>query len=369
MKLTCTQENLLRGLQKTLGLAGKHPNLPILSNILLQADKEGLTLIATNLEIGIKTKVRGKVEEVGSFTVNAKLLGDFVSSLKRENISIELQENTLIIKGENHTTKIKGESANDYPLIPELSPESTISIPTRELSNGLGQVVFAASTDEGRPELNAILFTIAEDKLTLVATDSYRLAEKHLTLAKKSESEQKLIIPLKTIQQLNKILTEDEDSEETTIMVNDNQIKVIVGATELLSRIIIGHYPDYEQIIPTSFGSTINFQASSLAPTIKTTALFCQPGINDVRVSFVPDTKEIQLRAQNSMSGDNVSRVTADVSGKAGEIVFNYRYLLDGINNLESEKGKIDLNDSNGPALLSPEGDMTWRYLIMPIKQ
>ncbi|MFH0873795.1 MAG: DNA polymerase III subunit beta [Candidatus Komeilibacteria bacterium] len=369
MKLSCTQENLSKGLQLIFGLAGKHPNLPILNNVLLQADKEGLTLVTTNLEIGIKSKVRGKIEEAGSFTVNAKLLGDFVHSLKRENISIELQENTLVIQGENHTTKIKGESANDFPLIPEISPETTIVIATAILRDGLNQVLFAASSDEGRPELNAVFFSFIEDKLTLVATDSYRLAEKHLALIKGSDKEQKLIIPLKTVQQLAKILAEDNETEETIIMVNDNQIKVVIGPTEVISRIVVGHYPDYQQIIPTSFTSTISFQVSSLAPTIKTTALFCQPGINDVRVSYVPDTKEIQLRAQNSMSGDNISRVQADVDGKAGEIVFNYRYLLDGINNLNNDKGKIKLNDSSGPALMSPESDTSFRYLIMPIKQ
>jgi len=368
MKIVCTQENLSKGLNIVSNLTSKNLNLPILNNVLLQADKEGLVLITTNLEIGIKTRVRGKVEQPGSFTVQAKLMSDFVNSLKKENINIELNDNTLVLEGENHKTKIKGENATDFPLIPEINPDLQTTVKTTDFKEALSQVIFAASQDESRPELNAVFVSLEGSKMILVATDSYRLSEKHLALTEEIKENRAVIIPIKTLQQLARILNEQE-AENTKIIINENQVKFEVGDTELISRIIDGQYPDYQQIIPDKFATEVSFSVSEFIQNIKSTSLFCQAGINDIRLSYVPDTKEVQLRAQNSSAGDNLSKLAAEVKGKAGEIVFNYRYLLEVLNNLKSSDGILKLIDSNSPGLLTGVKDEGFLYLIMPIKQ
>ena len=368
MKFTCTQENLATGLNIVGHLPTKSLNLPILKNVLIKADKDGLELITTNLEVGIRTKVRGKIDAPGNFTVDAKLISDFVNSLKKENIIVFLDGNTLEMEGENHKTKIKGESAADFPLIPDVAAELQTSLPTADLSAALSQVIYSASTDESRPELNAVLLTFDDKKLTLAATDSYRLAEKRLTLKTAVKQPRSIIVPLKTLQQTLRIL-EAEAADDCQLLVNDNQIKFLAGQTELISRIIEGQYPDYQQIIPDKFKTEISFVVAELVQNIKTTSLFCQPGINDIRLSYLPKTKEVQLRAQNSIAGDNLSKAEAETTGEPGEIVFNYRYLLEGLNNLGSSQATLQLNDSNGPGLLKAAEAKDYLYLIMPIKQ
>jgi DNA polymerase-3 subunit beta len=369
MRAICTQENLTRALELVSGIAGKHVNLPILNNVLIQADKEGITLTTTNLEIGIKTLLRGKVEEVGAYTVQAKLLGDFVRSLPRENITLSQKDSTLILEGENHQTKMKGEPAVDFPLIPDITPELSVSLSADDLRTGLTQVLFAASTDESRPELNGVYIHLEDTTMTLVATDSYRLAEKKLTLKEPLAQPHSLIVPARTFGQVIKMLTTEDTSGPVTLAVNDNQIKCSLGSTEIVSRIVVGQYPDYNQIIPTEFASTVTVKVSDIMQTIRTTALFCQPGINDVKISYVPDTGELQLRAQNSTSGDNMSRLKATITGQAGDLVFNHRYVTEGLNVLGGEVVEMKLNSNNVPAVLNAQSDTSYRYLIMPIKQ
>ncbi len=369
MRAICTQENLSKALELVSGIAGKHVNLPILNNVLIQADKEGITLTTTNLEIGIKTKLRGKVEEPGAFTVQAKLLGDFIRSLPRENITISLKDTTLILEGENHQTKIKGEMAADFPLIPDINPEISVSLAVEDLRQGLTQVLFAASSDESRPELNGIYIHLEGSSMILAATDSYRLAEKKLTLKDPVAQPHTLIVPVRTFVQVVKMLTTEDSTEMVHLAITENQIKCSLGSTEIVSRTVVGQYPDYNQIIPAEFATTITVGVNDIMQTIRTTALFCQPGINDVKILYVPDTGELQLRAQNSTSGDNMSRLKATITGQPGDLVFNHRYVTEGLNVLSAEIVEMKLNSNNVPAVLNAQGDNTYRYLIMPIKQ
>ena len=369
MKIACTQENLSQGLSLVSNVAGKHPHLPILNNILLQVDKEGLLLIATNLEIGIKTRVRGKVEDTGSFTVQAKLFSDFIHSLSDGNLLLQQKENLLLVEDDNQQTKLKGETAQDFPLIPEVVGQNPSMVNGRALIKALETVVFAASTDESRPELHAVLFVLHEKRLTLVATDSYRLAEASLALEKETEGTYSLIVPIRTAQQVLRAFQGLSEEETVEIRTNDNQVQFSAGQTEIVSRLVAGQYPDYKQIIPVNFSTTITIKNSDLVRGLRSTSLFCQPGINDVKFLFVPETSEIQLRAQNATAGDNLTRLPAETVGSAGEIVFNYRYLLEGALHLDSQDATIEVNDASGPAVLRGKEQKDFLYLVMPIKQ
>ncbi|KKP91849.1 MAG: polymerase III subunit beta protein [Parcubacteria group bacterium GW2011_GWA2_36_10] len=283
MKLTCTQENLNKGLSLVSHIANKNNNLPILNNVLLKADKNGLLLVTTDLEIGIKAFVRGKVDEEGEFTVGAKLLNDFVSLVPKENIDLELKENTLKIKSKNQKTNIKGLEAEDFPLIPEIEKENEVELNMNDFKTALSQLVFSASLDSSRLEINAVFFNFLKNELVLAATDSYRLAEKKLVI--NSGQEKELIVPLKTIQELLRILN-DQNNQALKIYFNENQIMFVFDGVELISRVVSGKYPDYQQIIPKSFNTEAKFAVNQLVPAIKSAALFCKPGINDVRLSI-----------------------------------------------------------------------------------
>ena len=366
MKLTCTQENLTRGLNIVSHIANKNNNLPILNNVLLRADKDGLTLITTDLEIGIKVFVRGKVDKAGEFTVAAKLLNDFVNLLPKENIDIELKDKSLKIKSKNQTSNIKGMVAEDFPLIPGIEETGGVEIAINDFKQALAQTVFAASLDSGRAEINAVSFSFDKDQLILASTDSYRLAEKKLSVNNKETKD--LIVPLKVIQELVRILG-DQTGKNLKICFNENQIKFVFDGVELTSRVVEGKYPDYQQIIPDKFTTTAKTPVSRLVPAIKSAALFCKQGINDVRLNFDVNNKEIIITTASSQLGESTIKVSADIVGQSLEAVFNFRYLLDGLSNLNDTEVVIKVNSDNSPGLLQPSKNNNYLYLVMPIRQ
>jgi DNA polymerase III subunit beta len=366
MKITCTQENLNKGLNLVSHIANKNSNLPILNNVLFKAYKDGLTLITTDLEIGVKVFVRSKIEEEGEFTVDAKLLNNFVSLLPKENIKIELKENSLEVKTKNQETSISGLEAEDFPLIPEIEKENEIEIPALDLKRALSQVIFAASLDGSRIEINAVNFNFKKNELIIAATDSYRLAEKKIKIINQKETN--LIIPLKTLQELIRILSE-ESEKKLKIYFNENQILFVLDGAELISRVINGKYPDYQQIIPNDFVTSIKFRVMELVPAIKSVALFCKQGINDVKLSFNSQTQELIVATTSSSTGNSVAKITAEIKGQDNDIIFNYRYLLDGLSNFSSEEVVLKINNSKSPGLIQPMDNEAYLYLVMPIRQ
>ncbi len=368
MKIICTQENLNYGLGLVSHIANKNSNLPILNNVLIKAEKEGITLITTDLEIGVKVFVRSKVEEEGAFTVDAKLLNNFINLLPKENITLTLgEDNNLEVKSKNQDTTIRGMEAEDFPLIPEIPKDNEIEILSLDLKKSLSQVIFAASLDNTRVEINAVNFNFKGEQLTLAATDSYRLAEKKIKIANQSK-ESNLIIPLKTLQELLRILNENSE-KNLKIYFNENQIMFSLDGVELVSRVIDGNYPDYKQIIPDKFNTNIKCDADKLLPAIKAVSLFCKQGINDVRVSFDNVTNEIVITTASAHAGKSLAKVPAEIKGENNDIIFNYRYIIDGLNNIDQKEVFININNNTSPGLIGPVGHDDYIYLVMPIRQ
>ncbi|MFA5127077.1 MAG: DNA polymerase III subunit beta [Patescibacteria group bacterium] len=367
MKIVCTQENLNKGLGLVSHIANKNSNLPILNNVLLKADKGGLILVTTDLEIGIRVFVRSKVEEEGDFTVEAKLLNNFISLLPKENIILELKDGSLEVKSSNQETSIKGLEAEDFPLIPEIEKNNEIEIAASDLKKGLNQVLFAASLDSSRVEINAVNFHFYKDQLVLAATDSYRLAERKIKIENKGR-EISLIIPLKTLQELSRILVEQND-EKIKLYFNENQILFVFDGVELVSRVIDGRYPDYKQIIPNSFVTTAKCDIDKLIPAIKAVSLFCKQGINDIRLSLDHSAGEIVVSTASANTGNSTAKIQAEIKGENNDIVFNYRYLLDGLNTIDGSQTILKTNNNSSPGLLQPTSNQDYLYLVMPIRQ
>ncbi|HAH04721.1 MAG: polymerase III subunit beta protein [Parcubacteria group bacterium GW2011_GWA2_43_17] len=369
MKFTCTQENLNKALALVSHVASRSATLPILNNVLLEVKNGLINLNSTNLEIGINTNLRGKVEKEGSFTVQAKLLADYINLLPKENVEIELKDQTLYVKSKNQETYVKGLDANDFPVIPEVEKGEPLVVKSADLRQALNQVMFAVTLDESRPEISGVLFLINKTALVLVGTDSYRLAEKKITFINPATEEKQIIVPLRTLQELSRILNEVEGSE-TNIYVNDSQILFSLnGEVELISRLIEGQYPDYQQIIPTEFKSQIKIRVDELIRAIKSVSLFCKPGINDVKFSFLSHKKELVISAANSGVGENTVTLPIDISGNDNEVVFNYRYFLDGLNNLGSAEATIEMVNDSAPGVVKPAGQDSYLYIVMPIRQ
>jgi len=377
------QENLNQGLFVVSHIASKSAALPILNNVLIQAKENSIKLSATNLEMGISCEIRGKIETEGEFTVQSRLLADYVSLLPKEKVDLSVvQENKdggqiLTVKCKNHATKIKGQPATDFPLIPQISRGNAYILNYQQLKQAISQVIFAVSQAETRPEINGVLFNFTKDKLILAATDSYRLAEKTVALDKQSKgSEQKVIVPTKTLQELQRILGSFKDPaaisqiEAITIYLSDNQILFVIDSIELISRLVEGQYPDYQQIIPQNSSTVATLETSEFIGITKTSSLFARSGIYDVSLEFVVDKKEVVISSANSQLGENISNLSGQISGEPNSIVVNYRYLLDGLQNINSDQVQLNIIDSANPCVLRPAGkEADYLYIIMPIKQ
>ncbi len=375
LKIFSLQENLKQGLALVGHVSGKNVNLPILNNVLIRAEEGKIRLVATNLEIGVISTIRGKIEREGLFTVSSKIISDCVNLLPNKKIGLEQKENDLLLDCENYQAKVRGQSAEEFPLIPEVDRKYYFSAEAEEVKRAISQVIFATAVSETRLELSGVLFIFSGGNLTLAATDSYRLAEKKIKIKTNNEEERKIIVPAKTLQELLRVLSVNLDDEveeknsEIKFYISENQILFTYGSTELVSRLIEGQYPDYQQIIPNNSKTKISIDRQELIRAVKMASLFSKTGINDVNLDFPLGKNQVVISSVSGQTGENITNLEAKVSGDDNSIVVNYRYLLEGLSTIERETVKLEVIDSNTPCIIRPEQDESYLYIIMPIKQ
>lgn len=397
MKLTCTQENLNKALNIVGKVVNKNTTLPILNNILLKTEKKGLKLSSTNLELGVSHWIGGKVEEEGEITIPTKLFANFVSNLPSGNVEIRLREDMLSVKCNGYKTNIKGISAKEYPLMPKIEAEPIFKISSLEFKNALNQVLPAVSSSESRIELTGVLLDISQirkGKIILVATDSYRLAERTIILDKKDISDEALktlgdvnfvIIPKNTIQELARDL--DDEEEILEVVISEKQTLFNFGRSSMISRLIEGKYPDYKQVIPETYLVKTEVNAKELLNAIRVASLFANTSSNSIELKISTSSSNVEISAETSEVGNNITKIPSEINfsqpkdGKekkngqdeAGDkdtfsVVYNYRYLLDGLNSINGEKADLRINGESAPTILSAPGKESFIYVIMPIR-
>lgn len=368
MRIICTQENLIKGLGAVSHIAGKNISLPILNNILIKTEGGLIKLISTNLDIGIKTTLRGKVESEGEITVGAKIFTEYATLLTSGNVEMSVDDNNVLIKTENQQTTIRGQGTDDFPVIPWIDSENEIEVGAEILKEGLNQVINSASYEDVRPEFSGVLMVVDKESLVLAATDSYRLAEKNIKIIKNNLNQEKAykIVPLKALQEVVRLCGDGE--EAVKIKFGESQIVFIFQETIIMSRLIEGNYPDYKEIIPSGWKTRVVTEKSVLITQIKTASLFSRAGINDVLLEFNKDNKII-ISAANAQYGENKSTIEAMIEGENNSAVFNYKYLLDGLQNINQKKVVIEVNSPDMPVILRPENSNDYLYLIMPIRR
>lgn len=371
MKIISLQKNLKAALYAVSHIAQKNTSLPILNNVLLSAQEGVIKIIGTNLEIGVTTLLRGKIEKEGSFTVDARVFFDYINLLPGEKVEIELQENELVISCGENKTKIKGVSAEEFPFIPEIDRSQEYIFLNEDFKQAASQVVFAAALDENRVELSGIFCVLNNKGATLVGTDSYRLAERSISIPNKQLEEKNCIIPTRTIQEVLRVLSsdggEEVDSREIKLYVSENQCLFVVGGTEIVSRLITGRYPDYKQIIPDQHKNRTIVNKEELNRAVKTALLFSKSGVYDVHLES-EDKKGLIISAASGQVGEHVGTVNATSSGVPIHIILNARYILDVLNIITGEEIIIDFVDENTPCVFREEKNKDFLYIIMPIK-
>jgi len=382
MKFSCTQENLKRGLLATGYVAGKNVNLPILNNVLMKIEGSVIHLISTNLEVAVRCAIRGKIDDGGEFTVPSKLFLDYVNLLPDDRVDLETTETFLKIGCRKNSTKIKGIPAAEFPLIPSVDGQDMLYVSVPVLKRALGQVNFAVSGIESRPELTGAFFNVnpefAPGSLVIAATDSYRLSEKTVKLESKggkSSSSKHLtaIVPGKTLHELSRILSlfKDGEVEMVEISLAEGQIAFNFGEVELISRLVDGKYPEYRPIIPEKYTSEAVFHRSDVTQAVKGASLFARTGLQDVHFRLEPKEGLVVSSSEGQM-GKNDSTVEAEMSGPENSITLNYKYFLDGLAALETPKARLRVIDAMNPCVLAADGEEAGEkltYIVMPIKQ
>jgi len=349
--------------------------LPILGNILLKAQDSGVEVSATNLEIGIRAQLRAKVEQGGSFTVPAKTLADYVHLLNNEQVEIELQENELHLVCGSSSTKIKGSSAEEYPLIPALEEEHAYTVGAEEFRNGISKTVIAVAKNEIRPELSGICFQFLSDRfegVIMAATDSYRLAESRVPLKQGKDKDVRCIIPAKVAYEISRLLQlgkNQEGEESVRLWISENQIGIRYDNFEMVSRLVDGKYPDYTQIIPEKFKTTAVFSRDIMVNKIKAASLFTTTGVNAVSFDLNVSQGNIGVSSTSTQTGEHTSDVDVEINGEENSILLNHRYVLDGLQHMETEEIEFGVNSADAPCIFRPKNKKEYLYIVMPIRQ
>jgi DNA polymerase-3 subunit beta len=363
MKLQVIQENLNKALNSVARTASSRATLPILSNVLIKTVKNRLSISATNLDIAVTHYIGAKVIEEGSITIPARLTQDFISNLPNEPVELELEDKKLHINSKMYQSTINGVSAEEFPVMPAIEKGVIFKVSTKELKHGLQQVVFAASNDEARPVLTGVNLSTHEGKLYAVATDSYRLAEKNLGV---NTEDINILVPATAIADLLRIVTDLEG--EATITYDEQQVCFRVGDIELIARLLEGTYPNYRQIIPAKFSTTVEVTKSELASITKVSALFARESAGSITINVSEKNQEISIHSIATQLGENTANAKAKVKGD-GSVTLNSRYLIDALSALEGDEVKLSFNGKLDAILLSGASKKSdYIHIIMPLK-
>jgi DNA polymerase-3 subunit beta len=373
MRLTCLQENLSRGLSVVGRAVATRTTLPITNNVLLETDQSRLKLTATNLEMATSCWIGAKVEEEGAITVPARLLTEFINSLPNDKIEVSLsQRTTLELKCARFEARISGVDAKDFPPIPKVEAGIATKVTVEALQRGISQVVFAAATEESRPVLTGVSADFEGDLLTLAAADGFRLAVHKLPLAASVGQKTTVIIPSRTLAELNRLMVDQEEAVDITVDPDKSQALFRLKDIELVSQLVQGAFPNYAQLIPQSYTTRTVVEVAAFLRATKTAAIFARDGSGIVRLMMVPGGGEMKpgkmtVAARSEEVGDDVGEMDAVIEGEEAKIAFNGKYLADVLSILHEEKVALEITTPSSPGVLRPVGVDNYVHVIMPM--
>lgn len=367
MKLVVIKENVAIGIRSVERAIGEKLNLPVLKNILIEAENNKIKLTATDLEISVSYIVSGKIVENGKATAPAKILSSIIGNIPGERLNIDSKGGKITIKSDNYEADIQSLPADDFPPTPKIKNNALyIEIKPSVLREALEQVLVAAQFSDLRPELNSVLFSFSGDKLCLVSTDSFRLAEKTITKENFNtnyKNDFKFLLPLKSAAELARFVKE---GEALNIYYDESQVLFKTDKSELLSRTIDYNFPDYEAIIPKRFEAEILVGSEELSGAIRLTSVFSSKN-GEIRIKTKDGKKLIEISSSEQGLGENSYLLPARISGSFEETIFNWRHIADGIKAIKGEDISISINNENSPSKLKSPQDNSFFYILKPI--
>jgi len=366
VKIILLKSNIKQGLDTVGRSIGSNLNLPVLGGVLINASNNQIKLSTTNLELAITKNVFGKVVEEGSVVIPYSVLSSTINNINSERIHIDkTKQGNVELKTDNYTATIQGVSEKEFPIIPEIDKKSSkIEVDAQTLKDSLSKVVIAGEISDLRPEIGGVLFTGEAATLKLVATDSFRLAEAKIIgdqIHNKTKETFTATVPLKTAQEAIRGI----DESSVSLYFEENQVLFETENTSIISRLIEGAFPDYKSIIPKDIETNILLKREELINALKLASSFVSK-MNDVKIA-VKDKRVVEVYSGDNSIGENKYLIPAKIDGPGTEIIFNWKYLLDGIRTGTSKEVSIGLSGGDKPALIKEPNNESYFYILMPI--
>jgi DNA polymerase III subunit beta len=362
MKFSVTKEKLLEGLQQVQNVVSTRTTLPILSNVLLQAHGDEVHLTTTDLDVGVCGSFEARVEKEGATTLPARRLFTIIRELPSSEISIEVDgKNAAAIRSGQSYFKILGLPEEEFPPLPKFEGAKSVTIPQKMLRDGLRKTSYAISTDETRYVLNGVLFSLKDNKLTLVATDGRRLAMLDIDLEFPRSHEGDIIVPTKAVTELQRLLTDDGDVK---VSFGNGQIAFDLNNTLLVSKLIEGNYPNYRQVIPSETKERVTLERETFLTSLKRVSLLASDKSNSIKLNF--SKNNIDITANTPEVGEAKESLAVNYKGRDFSIAFNPEFLMAPLRALGEDEVFLDLIDEMSPGVLKIQ--TPFLYVLMPMR-
>lgn len=368
MKISCNVQDLINGLNTVFKTSSSKTTMPILEGVLIEVFDNKLKLTTNDLEMGCEHTIQCKVEEEGKTVVDIKMLIEIIRKLEAENITIESTDNIFVITSINGVFKLTVMNPEEYPKLPVFNVENSIKIEQKTFKEMIRKTLFAVSSDENRPIYTGALIKVENNILTVVAIDGFRLALKKY-LSDKTINDFKAIVPGKTLSEILKILSDNEENE-ITIGVNKNQILFEMGNTIIIGRIIDGEFLNYNGIIPESKETKVTLKTKNLLDSFERVALFARENTDKDKKAPVKMKVGLDgiILSCVSQTGDAKEAIAAVVEGKELEIGFNPRYIIEALKVIEDAEINVEFTSSISPVVIKPTTGNEYMYVVLPIK-
>lgn len=363
MIFVCTKQKLQEGvIISNKAITGK-TTMPILEGIYIKATKDGLTLIGSDMDVSIETKVEAHVEEEGMIVVDSKLFSEIIRKLPNSDIRIETLDNDIIqITCHKSTFNLVYMNGEDYPALPEINENLSIEVPQNILKNMIKGTSFAIAQDETRPILQGILFEVNDKQLNLVALDGYRLAVRSEFLDNDNNIE--VVIPGKTLNEVSRIL--EDVSNIVKITFTDNHIVFNLNNTKVISRLLEGKFVNYSSLLPQEYKILVEVNKQDLQNCIERASLMSKDSnSNLIKLEFNEDNAII---TSNSQLGKVREELSINLQGEDLQIAFNSRYLLDVLKNIDEDEIVMEMTSSVSPCVIKCKDSSNSRYLVLPVR-
>jgi len=367
VKFVIAKEELSRLVTKALNVVSQKPSIPVLGNILIEAQGGMLTLTATDLAVGVRCHAPAKVLEEGGTTLPAKTFASLVRELTALNVEITTGSNeiTEIIAGASRF-KLHGMSRNEYPALPDLSGAIQVKVKRGLLHDALYRTAFAVSREEGRFVLTGILTTLEGGKMTFVGTDGKRLAKAETAVQADATAEGQYILPLKAVEEVLKGLSGGNDDEEVTLSFLPDKMAFHTADALVMTKLLTGDYPDYRRVIPDETESTLSLHREELISLLKQISLFTIDASHSVRFSF--SDGELKLSANTSEIGEGRVSMPVNYTGDRLDIAFNPSFFIDILRHCQGETVQLELSDPFNPGKIRDPESEEALYVLMPMR-